>query len=161
MFINTGSDNVTLDISFSINSLTLGGSDGQLAVDCRRQSLHAHHRRSAHDKSVRQFVSVERQYVGGGCQGESNFHVTGDATNNGMIALDGIVTMSVSGTLMNGSGASINLTDHTFATLSAGNVLYSERLAWDAASKPSRSAAPFKTAGQFRQLFKARSRRAA
>ncbi len=28
VFINTGSDNVTLDISFGINSLTLGGSTG-------------------------------------------------------------------------------------------------------------------------------------
>ena len=38
-----------------------------------------------------------------------------------MIALDGIVTMSVSGTLTNGSGALINLTDDA-ATLFAGNV---------------------------------------
>ena len=35
VFINTGSDNVTLDTSFSINSLTLGGSTGssQLIAD--------------------------------------------------------------------------------------------------------------------------------
>ena len=58
-----------------------------------------------------------------GYQGEggSTLHVTGDATNNGLIALDGIVTMSVSGTLTNGSGALINFMGES-ATLSAGSV---------------------------------------
>ncbi len=115
VFINTGSDNVTLDTSFSINSLTLGGSTGnsQLTADGNPYTLTIAGALTI-NQSGNLYLSNDNMSVGASSmnlgivdlENGTTVQISGDFDNSGFIDLGQYVNslsndLNISGTLTN------------------------------------------------------------
>ena len=107
VFINTGNDDVTLDVNASINSLTLGGASGSSTLrDTGTVTLTIAGALTINQSGTLTFNNLAGVSVGGTAMNAGTVHLShgglegGNITNSGLLTLD-VANVNASGTLTN------------------------------------------------------------